>query len=180
MGITPPVVNLTYPYSENFEEGMPSEWAVDGARASLVTDDAQDGITSLRLSSPAETTFNEKNYAVLNINVPEQGGELSFWVKRGYNPSASDYNQQSAWLETQFGGTVLYSFYDGDFNDSQWVQYTKNLSPWAGSNIKLIVQQFNSSDSFYQWTYLDHVNITTTINNNISFLPAIMLLLLGN
>ncbi|WP_339137453.1 MAG: C10 family peptidase [Candidatus Electrothrix sp. GW3-4] len=179
MGITPAVVNLTYPYGESFEEGMPSDWSVNGTRASLVTDDAQDGTTSLRLSSPAETNFNEENYAVLNINVPEQGGELSFWVKRGYNPDASDYNQQSAWLETQFGGTVLYSFYDGDFNDSQWVQLSKDLSPWAGSNIKLIVQQFNSSTTYYQWTSLDNVSITTT-TNNITPLPAIMLLLLGN
>lgn len=177
-GITPAVVNLTYPYSESFESGAPSDIAISGTRATIVTSDAHDGTHSLRLSTPDQAGFYENNKAVLNIDVPAQGAELSFWVKRGYSPYASSSNQQSAWLETQFGGTQLFSFYDGDYNDSQWVQYNQDLSPWAGTNIKLIVNQFNSSGSYYEWTYLDDIEITTATNSNSTHLPAIMLLLL--
>lgn len=156
--------HLLYPYFESFEEGIPADLAMAGSLVSIVTDDFHSGANSLRLSTPDtrgswETRYNR---AILNINVPVEGAQLSFWVKRGYDPAASPYSQQKASLKTQFGNTTLYTFYSGDFNDSQWQQLSVDLLPYAGSNIKLVVTQYHNSTTYYQWTYLDDVEITTT------------------
>ncbi len=185
IGIAPPeAVNLSYPYYESFENGIPSEYAVNSLHAEVVDDDFHPHYhfesKSLRLSTPNETDFNEDIKAVLNINVPAGGGELSFWVKRGYNSYASAWNQQSARLETQFGGNLLHTFYDGDYIDSEWVQFIQDLTPWAGSNIKLIVQQTVYSSTHYEWTYLDDIEITVSSGNNTPLPLSVINLLLLN
>ena len=178
MGITPSVdPSLTYTYFEGFENGLPSEMDISGSYATIVGDTFHGGSNSLRLNSSTELG-STLNVALLNINVPSQGAQLSFWVKRGYDPGASSYNQQTAWLETQFGSTVLHSFYDGDYNDSHWVQFTLDLLPWAGSNIKLVIEQYRNSSSWLEWTYLDDIEITTTSDRGFA-MPAILFLLLN-
>ena len=62
-----------------------------------------------------------------------------------------------AFLMEQFGGSVLHSFYDGDYNDGAWQQFSLDLTPWAGANVKLFVEQYNQSGNYFQWTYLDDV-----------------------
>ena len=152
---------LSYPYVEDFETELPEEWAFEGNRVSLDTTHFHSGAQSLLLSTE-DGVGSDINNATLLINVPSQGATLSFWVKRGYNPEASEYNQQIAQLLDWSEATVLYTFYNGDFNDSQWQEFAIDLSPWADSHVKLFISQQNRSNSFKQWTYLDEVSITTT------------------
>ena len=151
--------SLEYPYSEGFESGIPAEWSTSGPYVSLSSAQTHTGGQSLLLSEEGVTGYYGLNNATLHIDVPPQGAELTFWVKRGYDPGQSSFNQQRAYLMAQFGSTVLHTFYDGDFNDSAWQQMSLDLTTWAGTNVKLFVEQFNSSGSWYEWTYLDDVEI---------------------
>ncbi len=160
MGIAPTTdPNLSFPYNQSFESTIPAEWATGGERVAISTAEAHSGSQSLMLSTLDGIGYSINN-ATLHINVPSQGARLSFWVKRGYDPAASSYNDHRAILKTQFGGSDLHTFYDGDFNDFTWQEFTLDMTPWAGTNVKLFVEQDNSSSSYKQWTYLDDVKVT--------------------
>ncbi len=149
---------LTFPYNQSFEDGFPEEWLSIGERISISSAEAQDGAFSLLIGTVDGTGYSHNN-TTFHLNVPEQGAVLSFRVKRGYSPSQSVYNQQTATLLTQFNESTLHTFYDGDFNDLAWQEMTIDLTPWAGTNVKLFIEQNNSSTSFTQWTYVDAVSI---------------------
>ncbi len=164
MGITPTIdPNLPYPYNQGFEESIPPEWLVSGDRVAVSSTEAHSGSQSLMLST-LDGTGNSTNTATLSINVPTQGSRLSFWVKRGYAPSSSTFNDHRAILKTQFGESTLHTFYDssddGDYNDIVWQKYTLDMTPWIDTIVKLLVEQDNRSTTFSQWTYLDDVKVT--------------------
>ncbi len=151
--------SLIYPYNQSFEVGsMPTEWRSEGNRVSISTAEANSGSNSLLLGTVDGLGFSEDS-ATLPINVPENG-QLSFWVKRGYDPSASQYNQQSALIKSQFGDQILHTIFDGDFNDADWQLISLDLGSWANQVIKLFFLQANSSTSFTQWMYIDDIQIT--------------------
>lgn len=159
MGIAPITdPALTYPYSQGFESGISAEWITFGRRVSVSTSEANNGSQSLMLSTLDGTGWSVNN-ATLYIDVPPQGAILTFWVKRGYDPGASAYNNQQAILKTQYDESDLETFYNGDFNDTDWQEFTIDLTPWKGTNVKLFVEQNNNSSSWRSWTYLDDVVI---------------------
>ncbi|MCB2173834.1 C10 family peptidase [bacterium] len=161
IGISPSIEpNLSFPYTEGFENTViPEEFEVGGQRGAISEAEAYSGSHSLMLGTLDGTGISFDS-VVLRINVPNFGARLSFWVKRGYNPAPSGYNDHRAVIKTQFGESILHSFYEGDFNDPQWKKYSLDLSPWAGSNINFAAEQDNSSSSYMQWTYLDDIKIT--------------------
>jgi len=153
---------LEYPYSQGFENSLPNEWLVSGDRVSLSTIQTHSGSQSLLLSTE-DGTGRSYNSATLEINIPPEGALLTFWGKRGYSTGASAYNNQQAILKSQFGESVLHSFYNGDYNDAVWQKFSLDLTPWAGSYVKLFIEQDNASTSYKEWTYLDDVTITPNL-----------------
>ena len=159
LGVRPFVdLDISCPYMEGFESGLPEEWGFDGDRISLDTSVFHSDAKSLLLGTEDGVGYSV-NTATLILDVPLQGSELSFWVKRGY-ASDSPHNQQIAQLISKYGETVLHTFYDGDFNDSQWQEIVLDLTPWAGSQVRLYIEQYNSSGTYAQWTYVDDISIT--------------------
>lgn len=152
---------LSFPYSQGFENtGFPEEWIGIGNRVSISTSQSHTGSRSLLLGENA--IFNGTlNTAVLKINVPENG-QLRFWVKRGYDPYPSDYNQHGAYIKAQFQDTVFHTLFEGDYNDSDWVRYNLDLSPWENQVIKLYFEQKNGDLYCKQWMYIDDIEITAT------------------
>jgi len=159
-GIKPvEVVNLSYPYEENFEDdNIPEPWIVKGSSAYVGYKEAYSGVKSLLLNDYT-TTETGLSFAQLKINVPDEGATLRFYVKRGYSPQPSEYNQHKAEIRQEFGETVLHSFFDGDYNDSEWQDFFLDLTPWQSQTITLYFEQNNSSDSFRQWMAIDNIII---------------------
>ncbi|MFP4347004.1 MAG: C10 family peptidase [Desulfococcaceae bacterium] len=160
LGIEPSVdPTLVYPYSEGFENGLPDEWLISGNFASLSSLEAHAGSISLLLGDPNVHTTGV-NTAVLKINVPSDGAALSFWVKRGYDSGASEWNSHYVLIKPQFGTEILSTIFDGNYNDVEWVQKVVDLSPWQNQVITLIFGQKNNSTSWNEWMYIDDIKIT--------------------
>jgi len=155
-------VELTYPYTEGFEGGnIPNLWETSGAYCNISTADAHSGTHSLLLSGPSVQDSGDY-IASLKINVPANAAALSFWVKRGYDPSPSQYNQQYASIESEFGATVLHTFFDGDYNDTEWQKFDVDLSNWNNDVVILHFKQKMQSTSYKQWMYIDDIQIAET------------------
>ncbi|MEZ4527398.1 MAG: C10 family peptidase [Desulfobacterales bacterium] len=159
--IQPSVVpTLIFPYSQGFEAGtVPSEWRVSGEKAVISSTGKHTGTWSLMLGA-ADSGFYWTNLAVLKINVPENG-HLSFWVKRGYSPGPCQWNRQKAYIKSEFGDTVLHTFFDGEYNDSAWQNITLPLTAWKNKVIKLCFELEKSCD-WQEWMYIDDIQITGT------------------
>ncbi|MBF0450481.1 MAG: C10 family peptidase [Candidatus Magnetomorum sp.] len=152
-------VSLIFPYKESFEGDLiPDPWIVKGDDAYVGLKEAHSGVKSLLLNDYT-TTETGIATAQLKINVPEEGASLRFYIKRGYSPSPSDYNQHKAEIRTEFGETVLHSFFEGDFNDLEWQAYYLDLTPWKSQIIRLYFEQNNSSTEKRQWMSIDDVSI---------------------
>ncbi|KPA18652.1 Peptidase C10, streptopain, partial [Candidatus Magnetomorum sp. HK-1] len=160
LGIKPvDVVNLVYPYEENFEdETIPEPWIVKGSHAYIGLKESLSGVRSLLLNDYT-TTETGVSLAQLKINVPNEGATLRFYVKRGYSPQPSDYNHHKAEIRPEFGDTVLHSFFNGDFNDLEWQEFFLDLTPWKSQTVTLYFEQNNESDTFRQWMAIDDVII---------------------
>jgi MYXO-CTERM domain-containing protein len=150
------------PYEESFESSYPSDWDFGGDRVSLTTSESNSGLQSVMLGTTDGVGSNIAD-AIFKFDVPTGADALSFRVKRKYNPGPSSYNQQYAWIRSEFGETIYETIYDGDFNDSVWQMFSVNLIPYRGQTIMFIVQQNNSSSTYKQWTYLDSVSISQSV-----------------
>ena len=154
-----PPVNLTLPYEENFESNnVPDPWIVSGNHSYVGMKEAHTGFKALLLNDYT-TTETGTGSAMLKINVPDEGATLRFFVKRGYSPSTSEYNQHKAEIRPEFGETILHSFFNDDFNDSAWQEFSLDLTPWKSEIITLYFEQNNSSINYRQWMSIDDVSI---------------------
>lgn len=159
LGIEPSVdPTLVYPYYEDFETGLPDEWLMSGDHAAISSAEAHSGAYSLRLGNPG-VQFTDTNTGVLKINVPQNGAALSFWVKRGYDTGSSEWNSHYAVIRPQFGTDILSTIFDGNYNDTDWVQFIVDLSPWKNQVISLLFGQTNNS-SWNEWIHIDDIQIT--------------------
>jgi subtilase family serine protease len=98
------------------------------------------------------------------VTVPS-GGQLSFWVYQGSNEGQLGYGTQYAWqagyLLDQYGD-VLDTFYTTDNNTNGWVNYTVNLSSWAGTNGYVYFGCYGDGYSkTYVYQYVDDVQWVT-------------------
>lgn len=169
IGIAPITLSaLQYPYVEGFENANTGKLVLTGVGA-LTSDEKHSGNFSIRLSEPGFSS-QSVNSVSLTFIVPSEG-QLSFWVKRK-TPAISNKNQQKAVLYTQYGETVLETIFDGDFNDVDWVNYTVDLSAFAGNVLRLHFVQENIDVVKEQWMFIDDVVITGSGDNLVPFVPS--------
>lgn len=160
--------SIPSPYSEGFEMGNEGLFNLYGM-AGVSTLEKHAGTYSLRLSKPSFSSYS-KNSAILTFVVPTDG-HLSFWVKR-HTLTVSIKNQQQAFLMPQFGATALVQFFNGDYEDNDWVNYTLDISQYAGQVVRLMFVQQNFDLSREQWMYIDNVSITGIYQNLPPFAPS--------
>ncbi|HKM94296.1 MAG TPA: thiol protease/hemagglutinin PrtT [Prolixibacteraceae bacterium] len=165
-----PIFNKAIPtvYNEGFEMGNEGHFSVF-SNAKITSDDKHSGNYSLRLSDPG---FSSKslNCASLAFLVPADC-RLSFWVKRS-TPEVSTKNIQKALLMPLYGETVLKEFYNGGYNDADWVNYTFDLDEYAGQIVRLQFIQQNFDLVKKQWHYIDNISITGINQNFPPFEPS--------
>ena len=158
VGIRPsllPAVDL--PYSEGFEAGIPVSWIVAGERVSVSTAEARSGSSSLLLGDRTSND-NSIHTAVLKIEIPANGAELSFWVKRGHS-APSGFNRQSAWIKPAFGPQHHLAMFDDDAADDDWQEFRVDLTSWADTTVRIYFQQDKSytTPASTQWMHIDDV-----------------------
>lgn len=156
--IKPEVFQYQYPYAQGFETGFPDGWVSSGDRVGVSNAQAWSGDSSLLVGTEDGTGYSHDS-AGFKFLVP-MGGRLTFQVKRGYDPAASAYNDHRAGIRNRAGDTDLHTFFDGDFNDSDWQTFSLDLSAWAGTVVQLFFEQHNGSSQYTQWMYIDEVSIT--------------------
>lgn len=152
-------VNLTLPYSEGFEGGVPQNWTLTGTYAQSTTAESRSGSSALLLGSVLDPDTDE-NAAFFKIDVPSSGAILRFWVKRGYSPQPTQYGDHSVAIRPEFGDEVLREIFNGDFNDADWQQFEVDLSPWQGMVIRVYFEQVNNSSAFTEWMYVDDIGVS--------------------
>lgn len=143
------------PYDEGFESGTAGMFKLNGI-SSLTAGESHSGKVCLRLGE-ASFSSPSKNSASISLFVADDC-DLSFWVKR-YAPVASDGKHQVAELYMQYGQTKLATIFDGDFNDSVWVNYTIDLSMYKGQVVRLQFTQYYFGAKEEQWMFIDDVEL---------------------
>ena len=94
------------------------------------------------------------------VKVPT-GGQLSFWVYQGSNEGALGYGTRYAWQAGYLlnsRGSILKTFYKTVNNTNGWVNYTVNLSSYAGQTDYIYFGCYGDGYSqTYTYQYLDDV-----------------------
>ena len=149
--------NLSFPYTQSFENQLPSEWYYSGDRVSISDLEKYHDQKSLQIGTLEGVGYNYSS-ATLGINVTKPM-VISFKVKRGYSPAASQNNEQIGCLKEQYGTKILYTFFQGDYNDNTWQTFAFDLSPYVGQNLKLYFEQGNKSTTYTEWMFIDAIKI---------------------
>nr|HPR32791.1 C10 family peptidase [Prolixibacteraceae bacterium] len=168
LGIEP--VSLSFiemPYIQGFEDSY-SPFSLFGEYG-FPAGFAHTGSHALKLGRETGNS-SVRNAATVCFMVPDDA-ELNFWVNR-FTPQVSTQNQQKALLLPQFGETPLAEIFNGDFNDGGWVNYSFDLSVYAGQIVRLVFFQDNNDFSKNQWMYIDDLSITGIYVNLPPFTPA--------
>jgi len=160
--------NLSFPYTQSFENQLPLEWNISGDRVSISDLEKYHGQKSLQIGTLDGVGYNYSS-ATLGINVTDPM-VISFKVKRGYSPAASQYNEHIGCIKEQYGTKILHTFFQGDYNNNTWQTFAFDLSPYVGQNLKLYFEQGNKSSNYVEWMFVDAVKIEEidekiTINN---------------
>lgn len=160
--------NISFPYFESFETGEPDQMTISG-KATVASKAAHTGAAGLSLG---DVGFNmaSTNAATLTFKVPENA-TLSFWVKR--NSSAGYYgNNQLARLTTRHGEQVVHTFFDGDYTDSDWKQFTLSLSAFAGQELTFSIEQYLAHGAYAQYMFVDDISIVRENQNLAPYVPS--------
>jgi len=159
---------ITSPLMEGFEGA-----SIDGFKffgiTSVVDTERHSGSKSIQLSSQSNSSHS-KNVANLSFVVPVDG-QLSFWVKRN-TPDTVVFNNQLALLMPEWGDTELHEFYNGSFTDDDWVNYSLDISAYAGQTVRLMFIQQNFNIGVEQWMYVDDVTVSGIDQNFAPFEPS--------
>ncbi|MDA3928502.1 MAG: C10 family peptidase [Prolixibacteraceae bacterium] len=165
--ITPTAI--ASPFLESFESANSGDFKLVG-KTSISNTVAHSGSNSILLSEASFSSYS-KNTASISFIAPALG-QISFWVKRS-TPDTSLFNQQSAVLMPAYGSSELRTFFDGDFTDTDWVNYVADISEYAGQLVRLQFVQENYDVEKEQWMYIDDV-VVSGINQNLApFIPSI-------
>lgn len=158
---------ISIPYTQSFESGL-NGFSLFG-KAARTAADAHSGTYAVRLSQSGFSSHS-LNVANLTFVVPDDG-VLDFWVKRFTN-QASGTNTQKALLMPEHGDEPLITFFDGDFDDDEWMNFHQDISAYAGQIVRLMFVQQNFDYSREQWMFVDDVVITGGAVNLAPYEPS--------
>ncbi|MBV8117137.1 MAG: hypothetical protein JOZ01_04125 [Candidatus Eremiobacteraeota bacterium] len=145
-----------------FETGSLSPGWVDessnGNHASVTTAQAHSGSYSAFMGTLSPPEVNGWSSLAQLVTVPTNA-QLSFWVYQGSNEGSygTRYAWQAGYLLNQ-SGRILKTFYKTVNNTNGWVNYTVNLSAFAGQNDYIYFGCYGDGYSqTYVYQYVDDV-----------------------
>jgi hypothetical protein len=167
-GLEPAVhANISIPFTEGFEASV-AGFSFSGVH-SIDNTTSHTGQRSLKLGNES-ISYDASNSASLCFIVPDDAS-LDFWVKR-VTPQVSASNQQIAMILPQWGETPLLEIFNGDYNDTNWVNFNIDLRPFQGQIVRLVLVQKVKDVSRKQWMFVDNVAISGTSNNLPPYVPS--------
>jgi hypothetical protein len=150
-----------------FESGSFSPGWIDESDGSpdarISTAEAHSGTYSALLGSTSPPETYLWSSIAQEVKVPT-GGKLSFWVYQGSNEGTLGYGTRYAYQAGYLlnsGGSILTTFYKTVNNTNGWVNYTINLSKYAGQTDYIYFGVYGDGYSqTYTYQYVDDVTWT--------------------
>ncbi len=146
-----------------FETGSLSGWINESTRSSyaqVTTAQAHSGSYSAFMGTLAPPEINGWGSIAQLVTVPSNG-VLSFWVYQGSNEGQLGYGTRYAWQAGYLlnqRGSILTTFYKTVNNTNGWVNYTVNLSAYAGQTDYIYFGCYGDGYSgTYVYQYVDDV-----------------------
>ena len=147
-----------------FESGSFSPgWTNESTRSSyaaVTTAQAHSGSYSAFMGTLKPPEINGWASIAQLVTVPA-GGVLSFWVYQGSNEGQLGYGTKYAWQAGYLlnkNGTILTTFYKTVNNTNGWVNYTVNLSAYAGQSDYIYFGCYGDGyNQTYVYQYVDDV-----------------------
>ena len=147
-----------------FESGSFSPgWTNESTRSSyaaVTTAQAHSGSYSAFMGTLKPPEINGWASIAQLVTVPT-GGVLSFWVYQGSNEGQLGYGTKYAWQAGYLlnkNGTILTTFYKTVNNTNGWVNYTVNLSAYAGQSDYIYFGCYGDGyNQTYVYQYVDDV-----------------------
>ena len=134
--------------------------STNGNTVSVTTAQAYQSTYSAFMGQLSPPEVNGWASLAQEVKVPT-GGQLSFWVYQGSNEGQLGYGTRYAWQAGYLlnsRGTILKTFYKTVNNTNGWVNYTVNLSAYAGQLDYIYFGCYGDGYSqTYTYQYLDDV-----------------------
>jgi subtilase family serine protease len=149
-----------------FETGSLSPWINEStvsSYAKVTTAQAHSGSYSAFMGSLAPPEINGWGAIAQQVQIPT-GAQLSFWVYQGSNEAQQGFGTKYAWQAGYLlnsRGSILTTFYKTVNTTNGWVNYTVNLSAYAGQTDYVYFGCFGDGYSgTYVYQYVDDVGFT--------------------
>ena len=146
-----------------FETGALSPWIDESSGrpdAKVTTARAHSGSYSTIMGALSPPEVNGWSAIAQQVKVPSNG-RLSFWVYQGSNEATFGYGTRYAWQAGYLlnsSGSILTTFYKTVNNTNGWVNYTINLSKYAGQTDYIYFGCYGDGYSqTYTYQYVDDV-----------------------
>ena len=151
----------------SFETGSLSPWIDESSTSpstvKVTTAQAEQGSYSAFMGVTKPPEVNGWSSIAQQVTVPTNG-VLSFWVYQGSNEGTLGYGTTYAWQAGYLlnsSGSILTTFYKTVNNTNGWVNYTVNLSKYAGQNDYIYFGCYGDGYSgTYTYQYVDNVTWT--------------------
>jgi hypothetical protein len=146
--------------SGSLSPGWINESSTKGSYVSVTTAQAYESTYSAFMGTLSPPEINGWASIAQEVTVPT-GGELSFWVYQGSNEGQLGYGTTYAWQAGYLlnsRGSILDTFYTTVNNTNGWVNYTVNLSKYAGQTDYIYFGCYGDGYSkTYVYQYVDDV-----------------------
>ena len=152
-----------------FETGALSPWINESSTRTnyvqVTTAQAHSGSYSAFMGDLNPPEINGWSSIAQQVTIPS-GAVLSFWVYQGSNESQLGYGTKYAWQAGYLlnsSGSILKTFYKTVNTTNGWVNYTVNLSAYAGQNDYIYFGCYGDGYSkTYVYQYVDDVAFTNS------------------
>jgi hypothetical protein len=146
--------------SGSLSPGWINESSTRGNYVQVTTAQSYQSTYSAFMGTLAPPEINGWASIAQEVTVPS-GGELSFWVYQGSNEGQLGYGTKYAWQAGYLlnsRGSILTTFYKTVNNTNGWVNYTVNLSAYAGQTDYIYFGCYGDGYSgTYVYQYVDDV-----------------------
>jgi Pro-kumamolisin, activation domain len=146
--------------SGSLSPGWINESSTKGSYVSVTTAQSYESTYSAFMGTLSPPEINGWASIAQEVTVPT-GGELSFWVYQGSNEGQLGYGTTYAWQAGYLlnsRGSILDTFYTTVNNTNGWVNYTVNLSKYAGQTDYIYFGCYGDGYSkTYVYQYVDDV-----------------------
>ncbi|HVO32101.1 MAG TPA: carbohydrate binding domain-containing protein, partial [bacterium] len=139
-------------------EGSLAGWTLGGAKNPIDSGaEAHSGSKSLRAGATTSADVNGDSWAYQDVDLPAgAAATLSFW---SYAASGDPQNDWQAAEVRDTGDATLKTVFKGGDDSQSWTQHTVDLSPWAGTTVRIWFGTHGNGDALTTTLWVDDVSV---------------------